>query len=367
MASSATRSLSWQRIGVLLLPAGLALQFAASWVPDLVERAFSRSLYPRFGGALGCLTATLPFSLAEVLVASAIAWLGWSGARSLRRLLRREAQPRATLVRAWTIAGAAYGFFLLVWGLNYQRQPFAVSAGWNAAPPRTEELAALAEELVDETDRLRDGLAEDEAGVVRLPDARIATLARVDEGFAEAARLHPFLSGGRVIRCARPKPVLASTILSWLGISGLYFPFTGEPNVNTTLPDPELPFAAAHEVAHLRGFAREDEASFVGVLACRLHPDQTFRYSGTFVASLHALAALRMADRAAAKRIAATRSAAVTRDVEALRAWSARYRGPAQKLAEGVNDAYLRSQGQRDGVRSYGRLVDLLVAERRAR
>jgi hypothetical protein len=367
VASAATRSLSWQRIGVLLLPAGLALQFAASWVPDLVERAFSRSLYPRFGGALGCLTATLPFSLAEVLVASAIAWLGWSGARSLRRLLRREAQPRATLVRAWTIAGAAYGFFLLVWGLNYQRQPFAVSAGWNAAPPRTEELAALAEELVDETDRLRDGLAEDEAGVVRLPDARIATLARVDEGFAEAARLHPFLSGGRVIRCARPKPVLASTILSWLGISGLYFPFTGEPNVNTTLPDPELPFAAAHEVAHLRGFAREDEASFVGVLACRLHPDQTFRYSGTFVASLHALAALRMADRSAAKRIAATRSAAVTRDVEALRAWSARYRGPAQKLAEGVNDAYLRSQGQRDGVRSYGRLVDLLVAERRAR
>ena len=31
-----------------------------------------------------------------------------------------------------------------------------------------------------------------------------------------------------------------------------------------------------------------------------------------------------------------------------------------------MNDAYLRSQGQKDGVRSYGRMVDLLLAERRA-
>ena len=40
-------------------------------------------------------------------------------------------------------------------------------------------------------------------------------------------------------------------------------------------------------------------------------------------------------------------------------------RGP-EHVFETVNDAYLRAQGQ-DGVTSYGRMVDLLLAERRAR
>ncbi len=31
-----------------------------------------------------------------------------------------------------------------------------------------------------------------------------------------------------------------------------------------------------------------------------------------------------------------------------------------------MNDAYLKTQGQAAGVQSYGRVVDLLVAERRA-
>jgi hypothetical protein len=34
---------------------------------------------------------------------------------------------------------------------------------------------------------------------------------------------------------------------------------------------------------------------------------------------------------------------------------------------ERVNNAYLRSQGQKEGVRTYGRMVDLLLAERRPR
>jgi hypothetical protein len=57
----------------------------------------------------------------------------------------------------------------------------------------------------------------------------------------------------------------------------------------------------------------------------------------------------------------------VRRDVEALRAWSDRYQGAARRVARRVNDTYLKSQGHADGVRSYGRVVDLLLAERRAR
>jgi len=166
------------------------------------------------------------------------------------------------------------------------------------------------------------------------------------------------------LRLKRP---LVSPLLWRLGITGIYVPFTGEANVNDTVPDPDLPFVAAHELAHLSGFAREDEASWVGPVACARDPDPDLRYSSALSMSLHALAALARADRDAFEAQARRRSAAVGRDVAALRAWSDRYRGPARRVALRVNDTYLKSQGQADGVRSYGRVVDLLLAERRAR
>src|SRR5207247_9474725 len=97
-----------------------------------------------------------------------------------------------------------------------------------------------------------EGLLEYCAGVMRLADAKLPALARTEAGFRRAASLYPVLAG-----CpSGSKPLLTSPVFSWLGVTGIYFPFTGEPNVNMTPPDPELPFAAAHEIAYQRGSAR---------------------------------------------------------------------------------------------------------------
>ena len=113
--------------------------------------------------------------------------------------------------------------------------------------------------------------------------------------------------------------------------------------------------------------AREDEANYVAYLACIHHPDRDFRYSGFLNASQYVLAELYRADRAAYARVEPGRSAAMRRDDVALREWIEKYRGRATEVGRKVNDAYLKSQGQADGVRSYGRMIDLLLAERRRR
>lgn len=345
-----------------LLPLGLGLQLAASFVPSAVESAFSRGLFPVLGGGLACLTAGLPFSLTEIVLTAAVAAGLWLLGRTVLRIRSGSTSWREALRAGLRLAGVTYGGFLLLWGLNYQRQPFAFTAGMDARPASLPELTAVAEELLIRADALRAPLAEDARGVLRLKDGARGALGRAEEGYRRAARIHPVLLG----RCARPKPVLASTALSLLGISGFYFPFTGEANVNTGVPDAQLPFDASHELAHQGGFAREDEANYLGYLACRLHPDRDFQYSGALAASLYTLSALAESDRAAARRAAARRSAAVRRDLAAIAEWVRRYQGPVRDVSERVNDAYLRSQGQRGGVRSYGRMVDLLVAEHRA-
>jgi hypothetical protein len=228
------------------------------------------------------------------------------------------------------------------------------------APPS--EIADLASALVLAANDARVGLAEDERGAVRITGGFASVALRAAQGYAALGANQPLFR----VPSARPKRVLLSSLLSRVGITGIYFPFTGEPNLNTTVPDSALPFSTAHELAHQQGFAREDEANFVGYLACRRHPDRDFRYSGLVAASHYAIVSLHQADAPAAARVLAERSAAVLRDEAALREWADRYRGPATEMGDRVNDAYLRTQGEKDGVRSYGRMVDLLLAERRA-
>jgi hypothetical protein len=316
-------------------------------------------VYPLIATVLSCATARLPFSLAEL----AVGVLACVAVGLLVRTIRRRSWRilAEAGLRGLTIAAAAYLAFLVVWGLNYERLPYATSAGLDTRPASADELAALCRDLTDEANRAREGVAEDREGVVRLTDGPAGALARTPAGFQALDQI----SGGFTSRCARPKPVVASVLMSYLGISGIYFPFTGEPNVNVSVPDPELPFTASHELAHQRGYAREDEANYLASLACRAHPDRDFRYSGALLATLYASSALGSVDRDAVAEIRVLRSPGVSRDVEALAAWLRRFSGPIMDAAHDVNNAYLRSQGQRGGTLSYGRMVDLLIAERR--
>ena len=49
----------------------------------------------------------------------------------------------------------------------------------------------------------------------------------------------------------------------------------------------------------------------------------------------------------------------------AKRRWK-QFEGPAAEISSAVNDAYLKANRQEEGVKSYGRMVDLLLAEQRA-
>jgi hypothetical protein len=350
-----------------LTPAGLGLQRAAGDDPQTVEQVFSLWLYPSLGGRLGCVFDWLPFSVAEVVIAVLLTGAALRIVQVAVWVLRRRISIWGSLLRllgdGLAIGGMAYLGFLLAWGLNYQRQPFARAAGLELGPAPVSELELLSVDLVEEANRLRLEVAEEATGVMRLRSGLQRTLARASAGFRAASRRYPTLAG----RCLRPKPVAASVVLSYLGISGVYFPFTGEANVNASVPPPLLPFSASHELAHQIGFAREDEANYLAYLACRSNPSPDYRYSGALAASGYALTALAGADRTAYERVNQRRSAAVGRDLKAVADWTARYRGRVSEASKRVNDAYLRTQGQRDGVASYGRMVDLLLAERRAR
>ena len=94
-----------------------------------------------------------------------------------------------------------------------------------------------------------------------------------------------------------PKPVLFSQLMSYVDIAGMYFPFTVESNINTDGPFFTIPATMGHEMAHQCGFMREDEANFIGYLACKDAADPLTRYSGYSLAYDYSIGALSRVDR----------------------------------------------------------------------
>lgn len=356
-------------VGLVCLALALALRIGAARVPELVERWYAGAVYPPLAAALGAATAFTAASVAELVLAGAIVvLLAWTARGALRALRPEETWSGtlgAGLLNALALAGPIYLAFLAVWGLNYQRLPFALVVGYPAPDTRTPELAALCAELVEDAKRMRAALAEDADGVLRIPGGVDAVLARASLGFEPIAGVHPAFA----LRGYPAKRPRAPAVLSILRIAGVYFPFTGEAHVNVAMPAPELPFTACHELAHRRGIAREDEASFASWLACRAHPDAQFRYSGALNAATHALYALADVDkqRALDLLVALRAEPGVARDLDAVSEFWSGWKGPVGVMSHAVNDAYLVSQGEEEGVESYGRMVDLLLAERQAR
>ena len=156
------------------------------------------------------------------------------------------------------------------------------------------------------------------------------------------------------------KPVIFSVGLSKMHITGIYSFFTGEANINIDFPDYCLPFVAAHEMAHLMGTAREDEANFVAFLVCLHSGDDYIRYSG-FVNMIEYMGnALYQADRDKYYESMADVPSVVLDEMASYARFFDKYRNTQiSKVARAVNDTYLKTQGQEQGQKSYGLVVDL--------
>ncbi|MEG1429649.1 MAG: DUF3810 domain-containing protein, partial [Hydrogenoanaerobacterium sp.] len=162
------------------------------------------------------------------------------------------------------------------------------------------------------------------------------------------------------------KPVFFSGFMSRTQLTGIYSPFTMEANVNTACTEYTIPATMCHELSHLRGFMREDEANFIAYLACEQSQDIRFRYSGTMLALVYAGNRLYEASPKLYEALQASYSRGVATDMTAdYYYWKQFDDTVISNTSDAVNDAYLKANNQQDGTESYGRIVDLLLAKRR--
>lgn len=350
---------------LLCFPVSAVLSLLAWNVPGFAEwyATHPYAVLSRIGNFLSGL---LPFSAAELLVVvcpiAVLVWLIRQVVLAVRSPGNRARSALGSALRLLCAGGIVLLLFTLNCGINYSRATFAETCGLPVQDSSVEELETLCVSLTEKLNELRPLVAEDGDGVMELSSSFAALGDDAREAFDTLSEEYPLLTGGY----GRPKEVLLSRLMSWCNITGVFFPFTFEANVNSDVPDYSIPSTMCHELSHLRGFMREDEANFIGYLACCRSENADLRYSGYMLAFIHANNALYAADRESASAIYSRLAPAVQLDLAANSAYWKQFEGPVAEASTAVNNAYLQASGQEQGVQSYGRMVDLLLAEQRA-
>lgn len=346
-------------VGAAALALLLVLALCARFVGGFAE-GYAQNVYPWLVATLGRFFGWFPFSVFEVLAVLLLVLL----LALLIRLIVRMVRGRGSRGRLLFGAAARFLSFLLclallytaACGVNYHRVPFSAYSGLTVQKSDAGRLTKLCEKLAGQLEQLAPRLETDENGLSKsdgsVGDIAVAAMRRLGERYSVLQGFYP-----------QPKPVLASVLMSYANITGIYVPFTVEANYNRDTVAYTIPVTVCHELSHLRGFMREDEANFIGYLACAGSENDYFAYSGVMLAYVYAMNALWSAgDQEAYRSISAGLPELCRKDLQANDAYWKRFETPVAQLSTQVNDAYLQANGQTDGVRSYGRFVDLLLA-----
>ena len=351
---------------LLTFPASFALMLFASGQKGFAEK-YAETVYPVLSRAGNVVTGLAPFSFGEFFVYALIVLLLAAMIRFVIRMVLGKGHRGTTAVKfavnLLCTAGILLFLFTVDCGINYYRSTFAQTCGLSVKESRESELVQLCGKLASDSNTLRAETETDSGSVMELRSRSFAENAQKARAALDGlSGKYPLLRPGY----SAPKPVLASRLMSQCNITGMFFPFTFEANVNTDVPEYTIPFTMCHELSHLRGFMREDEANFIAYLACRNSPDKDFQYSGAASAFTYASNALFAADSKTAGKIYAGLSGGVRRDLQFNNQYWDRFKGPAADAATSVNNSYLKANSQQDGVQSYGRMVDLLLALQRS-
>lgn len=306
---------------------------------------------------LAWISSIFPFSLAEILLMLSPIIIG--------AVIFLAVRKKGTVSRVRFLAGFLavislfYSVYVYTLGSGYQRPGLASRMSLPERDVSADSLYETFIKLRDECEDLADELVLDGDGASVMPISFDELNEEILLGYERLSEDFPELDIKSF--SSRAKPVILSRGMTALEILGIYSYFTGESNVNVYYPDYTTPFTMAHELAHQRGIARENEANFIAFAVCIRADNPYVRYSGYMNMFEYVAAALSKTDRELVLSVYKELDARIMSEMRAYSVFCAENKNEfLGKLSDTVNDTYLKSQGT-EGIASYGLVVELCV------
>ncbi len=327
-----------------------------SFFPATVERFYSNGFYPPLSRALRIITGFLPFSLGDILYMIAILFFIVWLIRGLVTLFKKK-PVKPVFFKAikklilWSLG--IYVWFNAAWGLNYDRLGIAYKLGIDVKTYSTAELADLSKTLLFQLNKTRVALGDSPS----YPTVK-NMYAETEAAYIETAKIFPFL------RYQNPsiKNSLFGNLGNYMGYLGYYNPFSGEAQVNTTVPAFVIPFTVCHEAAHQLGYGSESEANFVGYIAATHSGNALFEYSAYYNLFAYANSQLYQVDSTAARENIRLLDTLVKTDYQTYRDFLITHQNPIEPVITKFYGLFLQANKQPMGILTYDEVVGWLIA-----
>lgn len=312
-----------------------------------------------FKHAMARLCSLTEVSVAEVIYITLGAAAIFYTANVIRSLCTRPRKGETAyrfLLTVLCVGLTVYAGFCLLWGINYHTDTLQDRTGIRARQGTVEEVRLLTERFAAELADTADDVPRDSRGVFTAD--RRAIIEKGPAIYETAYDAFPAL----VMDDVTPKAFACSRFMTAMDFTGFYFPFTGEANLNIDCPEMYLPTTVIHEMAHQRQIASEQECNFVAIAVSVGSDDPLYRYSGLLMGYVHLSNALYRNDRDAWQTIRDSLPETVIADLRANNEYWAASHTKFTDASQKVYDSFIKSNGDPNGVKSYGMVVDMLLA-----
>ena len=248
--------------------------FALTWEPFA-------DFFARYPGAIvravtAYLTSWIPFSFAEFLLLFSPVIIFFVARRAAKKYSNSWHNTFVYIGSLISVISLFLSLFALGFGTAYHGSPLDEKLGIDRRNVSAEELYDTAMILAEKVNEEAENIAFRHQSFSVMPYGISEMNDKLIQAYDTVCDEHSFIQRLN----SRVKPVMLSEAMSYTHITGVYTYFTGEANINVAFPDYTIPYTAAHELAHQRGIAREDEANFVAFLVCAASDDPYIRYSG---------------------------------------------------------------------------------------
>ncbi|HPE96092.1 MAG TPA: DUF3810 domain-containing protein [Bacillota bacterium] len=338
-----------------------AAVFTISYNSVAFAEWYARTAGQAIRSFIGTLTGWIPFSLAECMLLSIIPIAVFYMIRSSQAIKHLSSNR---VFWRWLLPLVAIIFnmlslYSLAFGTSNYRASLADNLDLDRKNVSADELYETYQSVNVQLNALLDEINFEEQGASEMPYSFYELSTMLNDAYDEYCGSHDYIS----TFYAMPKAVALSEPMTYTHISGVYSFFTGEANVNTNYPDYVIPYTMAHEMAHQRGIAREDEANFVAFLVCMESDDDYIKYSALLSMQEYLLSALGKASKEQYSTAYYSLDLRVRYEMRSYSKFFDKYRSStAATVTNAVNNTFLQVQGQTEGTKSYGMVVDLAVA-----
>ncbi len=353
------KKLIWIGLGVF----ALLLRTILSYQPEFVEQYYSRGIFPLVRWTIDYMLGWIPIPLIYFFFFILSLWLFFSIRKFIKSKNKWTVKLVQSLLSILAFIGGTMFFFFFLWGFNYARQPIEQQLNLDVKPLSVKELKEELQWVSEKVVKLREELSlhySKNPYELELPRKTEDQLRNSLESWLD---LRGFSTLGRV----RGRWLYPKGIFLRFSSAGLYFPLTGEGHIDPGLHVLDHPYTMAHELSHGYGFGDEGTCSFLSFIACTESDNAFFAYSAYLN---YWITLARNYRRYAPEDYASVRdllNETNKADIEAIFDTLRKYPDIMPKFRNYAYDAYLKSQGIKEGVLNYNRVIMLVRAWRLAK